>query len=103
MAAGSFQFTVGSGTYQHTFSYTRGAVTGHAPYVGIAEYQEATYDIDAVGISVATSADHIMQVMAGASLNVAVRRIYVEQSGLATTAANLTIQVLRLTTAGTGG
>jgi hypothetical protein len=41
--------------------------------------------------------------MAGSSNYVRIRRIAIEQSGSATTATGLTLSILRLTTAGTGG
>jgi hypothetical protein len=50
-----------------------------------------------------TAASHVLQLMAGATKNVYVRRIQVWQVGLATAAAIDEFQLVRLTTAGTGG
>jgi hypothetical protein len=57
----------------------------------------------AAGISIATANDHTFEVMAGASLNLYIRRIEVYQLVAATTAAFCQFIVYRLTTAGTGG
>lgn len=67
------------------------------------EYPLATYSVVATGISGATSSDHLVQLMAGSSLNVRIRRIQLQQVGLMTTASEFSVNVLRLTTAGTGG
>jgi hypothetical protein len=54
-------------------------------------------------VSVGTANDHILELMAGSSLNVRIHRITWEQSGNATSAQVASVQVWRLSTAGTGG
>jgi hypothetical protein len=103
LAAGSFAFSVGAGTNQHTITWTRGAVTGHAGLVHPAEYQEASYRIDGQGSSVATTNDDTLQVMAGSTLNVYVRGIRIWQAGLSAAANTVALDLMRVTTAGTGG
>jgi hypothetical protein len=102
IAASSFQFTVGSGSFQHTYSYTRGGVTGHAPYVLLGEVPDPTYDISFPTASMATAASH-WQIMAGASLPVLIRRIRIKERVAPGANATVAIQLIRLTTAGTGG
>ena len=53
--------------------------------------------------STATATAHLLQLMAGASLNVRVRRIMVYQQVAATTATIHPLGVVRLSSAGTGG
>ena len=107
MAAGTFQFTVGSGTHQHTYIYTRGGTSGHVPYVLEGEHLEASYlanfNNGGAAVSAATANSHLVQVMAGSALRVYIRRIEVYQAAMATTATVANIGVVRLTTAGTGG
>lgn len=53
--------------------------------------------------SLATVNAHLLQIMAGASLKVRIRRVEVGLVGLATTAAIASLNIYRLTSAGTGG
>lgn len=94
--------TEGSGKKQHSFQRTIGANTVEDNVVIIGEPYLATYSISAASVSVATSGTHIIQLMAGASLNVYVRRIAIFQQGFTTAAAGI-YAVSRVTTAGTGG
>jgi hypothetical protein len=103
LTASNIQITAGSGTRLATNSYTEGGVTVHDEKFISGEYPYPTYSVQAATISVATTADHVVQLMAGSSLNVRIRRIYVVQSTVVTTGAFLPLIVLRLTTAGTGG
>lgn len=63
----------------------------------------ATYAIQTGAISAATANDHLLQIMAGSTLNVYLRRLQVFQVGLATAAAVGRWELKRLTSAGTGG
>jgi hypothetical protein len=101
MAESIVQVTEGSGKKLHTNSYTVGANTVEDEYVVPGEVPLATYTVYATAISGATAAAHVMQLMAGASLKVRIRRITVQQ--LAVVAAGNRIEIVRLTTAGTGG
>lgn len=103
MAENFINLTEGSGKKAHTFDRTIGANTVHDEIVQLGEPYLSSYTINSAAVSIATANDHVVQVMAGASLNVYVRRIRLWQAALATTAAITQFQILRLTTAGTGG
>lgn len=103
MAESTLSVTQGSGLMLQTWSKTVGANTVHDQFVLPGEYPYATYWIQASNISIATANDHVLQIMAGASLNVRIRSITIEQNANATTAARATFELIRLSTAGTGG
>jgi hypothetical protein len=97
-------FTEGSGKKAHTFQRTIGANTVEDEVIIQGEQSLATYSlVTTTPPAVATAASHLLQIMAGASLNVYVRRIRVWQFTAATAAAFASLQLFRLTTAGTGG
>jgi hypothetical protein len=54
-------------------------------------------------VSLATANSHLLQIMAGANKRLLLRRIKVTQLGAASTAQVCVFQLVRLTTAGTGG
>jgi len=103
LAEGIVEVTAGSGTKLHSWSKTVGANTVHDEFTLPGEYPYASYFALAIAISCATADSHIIQLMAGSSLNVRIRRITWSQHANATTAALDAIQVWRLSTAGTGG
>lgn len=103
MTASSLSVTPGSGLRLATNSYTEGAVTVHDQKAIIGEPYLPEYRILAASVSTATLDSHVLQIMAGASLNLYVRRIRVYQGTLATTAVLARFDIARLTTAGTGG
>jgi hypothetical protein len=103
MAESSVQVNSGAGPKLRTWNRTIGGVSVEEEAMFLAEQPLAEYTINSAAVSIATANDHVMQVMAGATLHVYVRRIRVWQAALATTAAITQFQVLRLTTAGTGG
>jgi len=107
MAESIVQVTEGSGKKLHTFQRTIGANSVEDEVMIVGEQYLASYICranSAVSIaSAAANSNHILQLMAGASLNVYVRSIRVYQSALATTATLGRFELLRLTTAGTGG
>lgn len=103
MAESLVQVTEGSGKKLHTWSRSIGANTVEDEAVYLADQPLASYSINTAAASLATANDHVLQIMAGASLPVYVRRIQFMQVGLATTAGFSSVQILRLTTAGTGG
>jgi hypothetical protein len=103
VAASNIQITAGSGTRLATYSYTEGGVTVHDEKFIPGEYPYDSYTIHAEGVSGATADAHMLQIMAGASLNVRIRRIRIQQAVLAGAAASIAIDIFRLTTAGTGG
>jgi hypothetical protein len=96
------QVTSGSGPKLHTFQRTIGANNVEDEVVLFGENYLATYTVEAAP-STATAASHLLQIMAGASLKVRIRRIEVHQLVAATTAAIMNLSILRLSTAGTGG
>jgi hypothetical protein len=63
----------------------------------------ATYFANSGGVSTATSLSHALQIMAGSSLKVRIKRIEVSQAVLAGSVNTLAMALFRLTTAGTGG
>jgi hypothetical protein len=93
--------TEGSGKKLHTFQRTIGANNVEDEIVLIGEPNLATYIVPFTA-SVATANAHLIQVMAGASLNLYVRRIYVAQGTFSSTSGSNFV-IIRLTTAGTGG
>ena len=105
MAETFINVTEGSGKKLHTFDRTIGANSVHDEVVLLGEPYLTTYSVttQSSGTSAATGLSHLLQVMAGASLNVYIRRIRVTQLAAATTAAQVALVVTRLTTAGTGG
>jgi hypothetical protein len=98
--------TEGSGKSLHTFQRSIGGNTVEDQAVILGEQYLATYECN-FGVSgaatTATAASHIFQVMAGASLKVRVRRIRLYQFAMATTVTVAQVNVMRLTSAGTGG
>lgn len=103
MAENFVNVTEGSGKKLHTWNRTIGANDVHDEAVYLGEQPLAEYRVQGGGTSLGTAASHNLQVMAGASLHVYVRRIRVYQSVLVTTAALAVFDLIRLTTAGTGG
>lgn len=103
MTASSIQITQGSGTRLATNSYTEGGNTVHDEKMISGMPYWASYSVSAAFVSTATLNDHILQIMAGSSLNVYIHEIVITQDQVATTAAFEPFRVLRLTTAGTGG
>ena len=103
MAEANVVVTAGSGTNLHSNTRTISAATMHDQYVLPGEFAYASYIASTTSISIATANSHVIQLMAGSSLNVRIRRIRLEQSGNATTGVVCAFQLFRLSTAGTGG
>lgn len=103
MADTSFGITAGSGTLLHTATTSIGGSTVHDQVVKLGDQYLATYAFSPGGTSTATAASHLLQIMAGSTLRVQLRRLIVYQSVAVTTAALIPFAVVRLTTAGTGG
>lgn len=82
--------------------YTENAQVVQDQKIILGEPYVATYSIPFT-VSTSLGTDHLLQIMAGASLNVRIRAIYMAQGSAASAAGTQQIQVLRLTTAGTGG
>lgn len=103
MADTSFGVTPGSGANLHSVTTSIGGTTVHDQVVKPGEPYLASYVVGFANISIATSSAHVLQIMAGASLNVRIRKIFIVQDTLAGTAATAPFIIQRLTTAGTGG
>lgn len=104
MAESSVAVTPGAGALLHADSKSIGGSTVLDEYILHGEPFLATYVVSTTtAISTATAASHLIQVMSGATLNVYLRRISVYQFAVATAAAITSLQLFRLTTAGTGG
>lgn len=104
MPEGFINLTEGSGKKAHTFQRTIGANTVEDTISIVGIPYLAAYNVTAAaGVSTATAASHLLQIMAGASLNVWVYRLALYQVAVATAAAIDIIEIVRLTTAGTGG
>lgn len=103
MAESLVQVTEGVGKKLHTWQRTVGANSVEDDFNLPGEYPLASYTVTATGVSSATAASHMMQIMAGASLNVRIRRIRVNQLAAAAGVNTIDFSIVRLTTAGTGG
>lgn len=104
MAEAFINVTEGDGKRIRAYDRTVASQTVHDEVVVIGEPYVAEYTTATITpVSTATANSHVLQLMAGSSNRVRVRRIEVAQMGLATTAAFCQWAVYRLTTAGTGG
>jgi hypothetical protein len=105
MSAGVVQINEGTGKGLSYVSFTDEASnTAYMERVTQAEPVSASYTVSiSSGISMATANAHLLQIMAGASKRFAIRRIKLWQVATATAAAIKQIQIVLLTTAGTGG
>lgn len=103
MAEGTLGVTAGAGSLLHVNSRTIGVNTVLQQVVEQGEPYLATYTVVTVATSIATADAHILQIMAGASLPVYLRALRVYQVAVAGTEAIASWQILRLSTAGTGG
>lgn len=102
MAESSVNVTEGSGKRLHTYDRSVSAVVVNDQFTIAGEYVYPSYIVYVGGVTTATAGDHLLQVMAGASNYVRVRRIWIGQTGLASTAGQAYYHVVRLTTAGSG-
>lgn len=103
MTEATIAITAGSGTLLRTDTKSISSNTVHREFMLIDDTSLVCYFAAAMTISNATANDHILQLMAGASLNLRIRRVRVSQVGNATTGSAGSFQLVRLTTAGTGG
>lgn len=97
------QVTEGSGKKLHTWSRTIGGNVVEDEIIVRGDQYLPAYTTGANGSAIATSADHLLQIMAGASLAVRIRRIRMQQVALGGAAATAFFTIRRLSTAGTGG
>lgn len=102
MSESFVQVTEGSGKKLRTKQRVVGPNTVEEEAVFLAEAPMPTYVASAASVGVNGAGIHAFQLMAGASLNLYVRRLVVYQQSFAA-AAGLVLGLSRLTTAGTGG
>lgn len=104
MAESFVQVTEGSGKKLHTFQRAVGANTVEDSIVLPGLPYLPTYSASVTSaVSLATADTHILQVMAGSTLNVYVTRIRIYLASLAGTLSGGAVDIKRLSTAGTGG
>lgn len=103
MAEAFINLTEGSGKKAHAWDRTIGANTVLDEFTLPGEYPLATYAIVASGLAWTTTQRDMLQVMAGSSLNVRIRRITITQIAGISAVGLREIVVYRLTSAGTGG
>ena len=107
MPASLVALTEGAGKNLETWQWVIGANTVERQVIAQGEQHLASYIVGhgttGGAVSTATANSHLMQISAGASLKVRIRRLQVIQSALATTAVLGQILIVRLSTAGTGG
>jgi hypothetical protein len=103
VAQSSINITEGAGKRINTWDRTISATLVQDQFTLPGEYPLASYVAPFTSVSTATANSHILQLMAGSANYVRIRRIHVEQAANATAASNLSLQIFRLTTAGTGG
>lgn len=98
-----YQFTEGSGRKARSAQRIVNGDTVDVPYQVADEPPLPAATAVAGAVSTATADSHLMEVMAGSSSHVIVRRILVTQLGAASSTTACRLQLHRLTTAGTGG
>ncbi|HEV8698950.1 MAG TPA: hypothetical protein VGQ89_14735 [Candidatus Limnocylindrales bacterium] len=103
MASTIIQVNSGSGPKIAGDDYTDGTNTVIDQRVTPGEYKRASYSASATALLTTTANDHLMQLMAGSSLPVRVRRVTITQRTNAGALSVGEFALYRLTTAGTGG
>jgi hypothetical protein len=96
------EVTSGSGLKLHTNTRVIGTNTVHDEVVIPGEPYLPTFFVSRAA-SIATGNDHLLALMAGASVNLRIRRIHLRQSVIAAAAGTADFAIFRLSTAGTGG
>lgn len=103
MAASAILYTPGAGGKAHAESLTIGANTADVPYAILFDPRLPSYTASSGAVLTTTAASHMLQLMAGSSLNVRIRRVRVTELTPPAAVSALELQIVRLTTAGTGG
>ena len=104
MAASTIAITEGSGKLARTNSrILDGTNTVEEYYFHKAEPAIATFEVVATAIATTTSASHLLFIQADGTLYTRIKRIYVVQVAAATAATLAQLQVIRTSTAGSGG
>lgn len=104
MAEQFVSITEGDGDKKlHTFERTVNGQVVQDEVVVLGEHFLPTYWVGS-GAAVGTANDHVLQLMAGASKKLRIRRVVIRQTAsLASAITAAEFQLVRLTTAGTGG
>lgn len=89
--------------YQHTWARSYGGTTKEDAYMLRAYATRATYRAYASAVSTATSASHLLFIQADGTNYSFINGIWISQTTLAGGAATANIQVIRTSTAGSGG
>ena len=103
MSESSINVTEGSGKRLHTNDRTISSVLVQEQFVLPGEYALPTYSVLSGAASTATTDSHILQLMAGSTNHVRIRRIEIRQVANATSATVAQFSLARLSTAGSGG
>jgi hypothetical protein len=103
MPTSYIRFDEGTAKKVRSFQRTDGADTVEEWMYVESEPGLAAYTVAALGIAGSAADSHTLQVMAGASLRVGIRRITIHQLAAANTTRQVRFGVYRLSTAGTGG
>lgn len=103
MSDSSLGYTDGAGKNIHTDQRTYSGTAKEDQYFLFAQPTAVTYTAVATGIATTTSASHLMIVQADGTNYTRIKGIWVGQRALAGAVATAQLQVLRTTTAGTGG
>lgn len=104
MTVSSIQVSEGAGKYIHTASRSISSVTREDQYVQLGQPDYPTYGTIVSAVSIATTSDHLLQIMADGTnycrllyLDVQITDDYPASGSVSL------IQIVRLSTAGTGG
>lgn len=103
MATSYVSFNEGSARKVRTFQRTDGSDTVEEWMYAESEPVLDAYTVSAVGVAGVTADSHLLQIMAGASNRVGIRRITMYQYAVASTSRQARFEIHRLTSAGTGG
>lgn len=103
MAESYVGFTAGAGGKLHSFTRTIGANTVDEETMLLGEVYLPSYTVASSSIPTTTANSHMLEIMAGSSNIVRIRKILVTQNGAPSGVSAFPLQLFRLTTAGTGG
>lgn len=103
MATSYVSFNEGTARKVRTFQRTDGVNTVEEWMYAESEPPLDAYTVAATNIAGVTANSHLLQIMAGASLRVGIRRITIFQNGAANASRQARFGIYRLTSAGTGG
>ena len=103
MGESSLAVTAGSGVNLRTYQRSVGGTTVDEQAIQQAAPYLATYSVVTPALSIAVANSHVLQLTAGTALPVQIMEIEVYVAGTATAAGYAQFELLRLSTAGTGG